>query len=87
MFNETENDLKENLHQERKENQENRKELRQSRARNRAKNVVIAILLVTTLFGAYQYNRAVMLRRKLDMHITEPFTSWLGMCRMWSLCL
>lgn len=78
MFNETENDLKENLHQERKENQENRKELRQSRARNRAKNVVIAILLVTTLFGAYQYNRAVMLRRKLDNAYNRAFYELVG---------
>lgn len=73
MFDETENDLKENLRHERHENKENRKELRMSHARNMAKNVVIAILLITTIFGAYQYNRASTLRRKLDNAYNRAF--------------
>ncbi len=78
MFNENENDLKENLNEARKENQENRKEIKSSHARNRAKNVIIALLLAATIFGAYQYNQAVMLRRKLDNAYNRAFYELVG---------
>lgn len=42
-------------------------------ARNRAKNIVIAILLITTIFGAYQYNRAENLRRQLNNTYNRAF--------------
>ena len=38
-------------------------------ARNRAKNFVIAILLLTTIFGAYQYDRA----RRLQNHLNNTY--------------
>ncbi len=52
--------------------------LYESDARNRAKNLVIAILLATTIFGAYQYNRAVMLRRQLDNSYNRAFNELVG---------
>ena len=48
------------------------------RARNRAKNVVIAILALTTLFGAYQYQRNVLLRRQLDAQYNRAFYELTG---------
>lgn len=42
-------------------------------ARNRAKNIIIAILLLTTLFGAYQYSRAETLRRQLNNTYNRAF--------------
>ena len=47
-------------------------------ARNKAKNVVIAILALTTLFGAYQYHRAVLLRRQLDAQYNRAFYEMTG---------
>ena len=47
-------------------------------ARNKAKNVVIAILALTTLFGAYQYHRAVLLRRQLDAQYHRAFYEMTG---------
>lgn len=47
-------------------------------ARNRAKNVIIAILALTTLFGAYQYHRAVVLRRQLDAQYNRAFYEMTG---------
>lgn len=42
-------------------------------ARNRAKNIIIAVLLLTTLFGAYQYSRAESLRRQLNNAYNRAF--------------
>lgn len=42
-------------------------------ARNRSKNIIIFILLLTTLFGAYQYNRAVLLKRQLNNTYNRAF--------------
>jgi germination protein YpeB len=42
-------------------------------ARNRAKNMIIAVLLLTTLFGAYQYSRAENLRRQLNNAYNRAF--------------
>jgi len=47
-------------------------------ARNKAKNVVIAILALTTLFGAYQHHRAVLLRRQLDAQYNRAFYEMTG---------
>lgn len=47
-------------------------------ARNKAKNVVIAILALTTLYGAYQHHRAVMLRRQLDAQYNRAFYEMSG---------
>lgn len=47
-------------------------------ARNKAKNVVIVILALTTLFGAYQYHRAVLLRRQLDAQYNRAFYEMTG---------
>lgn len=47
-------------------------------ARNKAKNVVIAILALTTLFGAWQYHRAVLLRRQLDAQYNRAFYEMAG---------
>ncbi|HHY83845.1 MAG TPA: germination protein YpeB [Clostridiales bacterium] len=55
-----------------------RKELRDSDARNRAKNFIIAILLATTIFGAYQLNRANTLRRQLDNSYNRAFHELVG---------
>jgi len=41
--------------------------------KNRSKNIIIFILLLTTLFGAYQYNRAVLLRRQLNNTYNRAF--------------
>ncbi|NMA64998.1 MAG: germination protein YpeB, partial [Clostridiaceae bacterium] len=38
-------------------------------ARNKAKNFIIAILLLTTIFGAYQYDRA----RRLQNHLNNTY--------------
>jgi germination protein YpeB len=65
---------------ENKENKEKnvRRKLRDSNARNRAKNFVIAILLATTIFGAYQYSRANTLRRQLDNAYNRAFHELVG---------
>lgn len=47
-------------------------------ARNRAKNLIILILLLTTIFGAYQYSRAVQLRRDLDNAYNRAFYEMVG---------
>ncbi len=47
-------------------------------SKNRAKNLIIAILLATTLFGAYQYSRAVRLRRELDNTYNRAFHELVG---------
>lgn len=47
-------------------------------ARNRAKNVIIGILALTTLFGAYQFQRAVLLRRQLDAQYNRAFYEMTG---------
>jgi spore germination protein len=51
------------------------------RARSKAKNVVIALLALTTLFGAYQYQRAVLLRRQLDAQYNRAFYELTGYVR------
>jgi germination protein YpeB len=55
-----------------------RSEERRRRANNRAKNVVILILALTTLFGAYQYQRATVLRRQLDAQYNRAFYEMMG---------
>lgn len=60
------------------EKKEIRRELRDSNARNRAKNLIIAILLATTIFGAYHYNRATLLRRQLDNAYNRAFHELVG---------
>lgn len=55
-----------------------RRKLRESDARNRAKNFVIAILLATTIFGAYQLSRANTLRRQLDNAYNRAFHELVG---------
>lgn len=47
-------------------------------ARNKAKNLIIFILLLTTIFGAYQYNRAVVLQRKLNNSYNRAFYELVG---------
>ncbi len=47
-------------------------------AKNRAKNFIILILLITTLFGAYQYNRAIKLRRELNNAYNRAFYELTG---------
>ncbi|HHU91369.1 MAG TPA: germination protein YpeB [Clostridiaceae bacterium] len=59
--------------EERKKYEENYKKLEHSRARHRTKNVVIAILLATTIFGAYQYNTAMRLRQQLNNAYNKAF--------------
>ena len=44
-----------------------------SMARNKAKSVIIGILALTTIFGAYQYNRAESLRKKLNNSYNRAF--------------
>lgn len=41
--------------------------------RNRTKNIIIAILLLTTIFGAYQYDRANRLRNHLNNTYNRAF--------------
>lgn len=55
-----------------------KRELHDCDARNRTKNFIIAILLATTIFGAYQYNRATMLRRQLDNAYNRAFHELVG---------
>ena len=71
------NNEERNLNEE-TENKEIKRELRESDARNRTKNFVIAILLATTIFGAYQYNRATLLRRQLDNAYNRAFHELIG---------
>lgn len=71
-------ELELNLEEERNENKKNLRALYRSLARNKAKNLMIAVLLVTTLFGAYQYNRAVLLRRQLDGAYNRAFYELVG---------
>ena len=47
-------------------------------AKNRSKNTIIVVLLLTTLFGAYQYSRAVQLRRELDNTYNRAFYELVG---------
>lgn len=47
-------------------------------AQNRAKNLIIAILFLTTLFGSYQYTRAVKLRRELNNSYNRAFHELVG---------
>jgi len=47
-------------------------------ARNKAKNVVIAILALTTIFGAYRHHQAVILRRQLDAQYNRAFYEMAG---------
>jgi germination protein YpeB len=47
-------------------------------AKNRAKNIVIVILLLTTIFGAYQYARAQKLRRDLNNTYNRAFFDMVG---------
>ncbi|MCX7774357.1 MAG: germination protein YpeB [Clostridia bacterium] len=47
-------------------------------AKNKAKNLIIFILLLTTIFGAYQYRRAVLLRRQLDAAYNRAFYEMTG---------
>lgn len=54
------------------------KEFYAALARNKAKNIIIVILLLTTIFGAYQYNRAVQLRRDLDNAYSRAFYEMVG---------
>lgn len=51
---------------------------RRIRGNNRAKNVVILILALTTIFGAYQYQRATVLRRQLDAQYNRAFYEMVG---------
>jgi spore germination protein len=48
------------------------------RGNNRAKNAVILILALTTLFGAYQFQRAKVLRRQLDAQYNRAFYEMMG---------
>ena len=48
------------------------------KARSRGKNIVIAILALTTLFGAYQYQQSVVLRRQLDAQYNRAFYELTG---------
>lgn len=73
-----EKELEENLAEERRDNNKNIRELRKSQSWNRAKNMVMAILFATTLFGAFQYNRAVTLRRQLDNSYNRAFYELVG---------
>ncbi len=59
--------------EERRKLEESYKELEHSKARNRTKNVIIAILLATTIFGAYQYNTAMRLRQQLNNAYNKAF--------------
>lgn len=47
-------------------------------ARNKAKNVVIVFLALTTLFGAYEFQLAVKLRRQLDAQYNRAFYEMTG---------
>lgn len=73
------NNVEMNIEEEKVKNEKKKtRALYDSNARNRAKNLVIAILLATTIFGAYQYNRAVMLRRQLDNTYNRAFNELVG---------
>jgi len=61
------------INAERRKYEKNREELERSRARNRTKNVIIAILIATTIFGAYQYNTAMKLRQQLNNAYNKAF--------------
>lgn len=47
-------------------------------AKNKAKNLIIVVLLLTTIFGAYQYDRAVRLRRELNNAYNRAFYELVG---------
>ena len=47
-------------------------------ARNKAKNFIIFVLLLTTLFGAYQYSRALRLKRELNNVYNRAFYDLVG---------
>lgn len=57
---------------------DNYEELERSKAKHRTKNVVIAILLATTIFGAYQYNTAMRLRQQLNNAYNKAFYELVG---------
>jgi spore germination protein len=72
-------DVEMNYEKEKAENiEDNFKALRKSQARNRAKNVIIVILLLTTIFGAYQYNVAMRLRQQLNNAYNKAFYELVG---------
>lgn len=47
-------------------------------AKNKAKNFIIFVLLLTTLFGAYQYSRALRLKRELNNVYNRAFYDLVG---------
>lgn len=60
---------------------EDAEEHRDRIARSRGKNVIIAILALTTLFGAYQYQKNVIMRRQLDASYNKAFYEMTGYVR------
>ena len=74
-----EKDVEMNLERERAENiKDNYEALKRSQAKNRAKSVIIVILLLTTIFGAYQYNMAMRLRQQLNNAYNKAFYELVG---------
>lgn len=74
-----ENDVEMNIEKERAEHIENNyKELNRLKAKNRGKNVIIVLLLATTLFGAYQYNMVMRLRQQLNNAYNKAFYELVG---------
>ncbi len=69
----TENNGIENEHQGEKKYRSAMRAFYDAMAKNRAKNVIIVILLLTTIFGAYQYSKAVRLRRELNNVYNRAF--------------
>ncbi len=57
---------------------DNYEELKRTKASNRTKNVIIAVLLATTIFGAYQYNMAMRLRQQLNNAYNKAFHELVG---------
>ena len=57
---------------------ENYEELKRIKASNRTKNVIIVVLLATTIFGAYQYNMAMRLRQQLNNAYNKAFYELVG---------
>ncbi len=58
--------------------EENFKALKRYKAKNRTKSLIILILLLTTLFGAYQYNMAMRLRQQLNNAYNKAFYELVG---------